>query len=206
MKQRQDPRIVFLDLETEGLDPSKHHILEIGIVLVSRRLRDVPAGRFSHTVSLAGPNAIDPEVEKMHRENSLLADCCLHGLPVSTVEELTLDFLLTHAFEGDEKILIGGYSPSFDLGFLRVHMPRLAAWCSHRTFDVSTIRDLASRIAGADEAKAWREQLHKPFPDARIHRALPDCDAAIREVREYAKHFCTDSIDAACASAAEHAA
>jgi len=200
-KPNTDPRIVFLDLETSGLDPSKSTILEIGIVLVSRRLRDVPGGRFSRTVAIGDRliPSLDPEVREMHEKNGLLADCQRSGEQLMAVERAVISFLEAHDFDERDKIVIGGFSPSFDHMFVREGMPDLAERLSHRTFDMSTLRDLVRRLIGQD-VYAWQEAIHAPFPEAKIHRALPDCDAAIRELREYVKFFDLDAMREAIAS------
>jgi len=184
-----DPRIVFLDLETTGLDPQKDLILEIGIVIVSRRLGYVPGGVFGRQIS-TDVTCTDPHVHDMHTRNGLLDDCRDYGYKAETAETSTILFLENHDFDPRDRIMIGGFSPGFDLSFLKTGMPRLAARLSHRTFDVSTVRDLVGRLVGAEEVQAWRESLHAPFKTAgSTHRAIPDCNAAIRELMGYAGHF-----------------
>ena len=62
------------------------------------------------------------------------------------------------------KFLLAGSSIHFDLGFLRVHMPKLAAKFSHRLFDVSAI-------------KLFCESLGMPkLPKAEAHRAMVDVE------------------------------
>jgi hypothetical protein len=70
-----DPRLVFLDLETTGLDPKHNTILEIGLLVVDLTGAQPPK-RFSGTLggNLPSGQKMDPFVENMHKGNGLFED------------------------------------------------------------------------------------------------------------------------------------
>ena len=137
---------IWLDLETTGLDPDRDIILEFAAMIAN----DGRGGDFTPIEihqSVVAPYfygtrpagvilaEMDPFVRNMHTKNGLLAElerpelCC-------TIGEAD-EFLA--ALIPDGKPSLAGNSVHFDLGFLRVHMPRFAARLSHRVFDVSTL-------------------------------------------------------------------
>lgn len=179
-------QFLWLDLETTGLDPNEPGamILEWGYVLAA----DDIDGDFSVLDSCSSPIAcdvdptkLDPYVKKMHTTNGLLAEIRLaESGSLPTIEESD-EMLLSVCQElsGQEKpkgIVLAGSSVHFDLGWVRVHMPRFAACLSHRVFDVSVL-------------KAYARAYSKDFPELGeaegAHRALNDIQYSLA----YAKLF-----------------
>jgi oligoribonuclease (3'-5' exoribonuclease) len=73
---------------------------------------------------------------------------------------------------------IAGFSSHFDAAWLAVHMPLARRYFSHRTFDVSTLRQFA-RDCGRGDAVAGA--------DTAAHRALADCRQAADCARAVAR-------------------
>ena len=46
-------KFAVVDVETSGLEPKKHHVLQVGVVVTDGHLRLVPGGR----ISVKGGNA-----------------------------------------------------------------------------------------------------------------------------------------------------
>lgn len=162
---------LWLDLETTGLDPHNDQILEWAIVLAD----DGAAGDLSPVHQFSG--VVDPWndadamrdaiegmhsiVQNMHARNGLFEAVAREGTPLAEAE----DFLLSVCVELGAKprqVVLAGSTVAFDLGFVRVHMPRFAEYLSHRTFDVSTLKQADVAWGGV------------PFAKAEAHRALPD--------------------------------
>lgn len=179
--------IVFLDLETTGLDVDNDQILEVGILVtdddlvvrggaqqVVRPIINVSLDEFVLT--------LDPIVQKMHAENGLW-------------KEVESDSMRRHEAETDlvawlekfregvpgypMKFVLAGNSVWFDLMFLRKNMPTLASMFDRRLIDVTSVNLLASRWA-----KATFEGRPSNPVGANKHRALADANHS-RDVLAY---------------------
>lgn len=188
--------LLFLDLETTGLDPINDHILEVGVIFVEvdverrviRRLR--PA---DYTNAHADLTKIDnARVLEMHKSSGLWEVCTHTNTNVvgreslRGIEEDILHHI--HFLDGFElgKVMVAGYSPHFDLGFISQQMPLLRTALHHRVFDVSTLQTLWLAI-NEPVAKAEKDD------SAKKHRALADCDQALRTFVAWLKYWHRES-------------
>lgn len=167
-------KALFLDLETTGLDPERDLILEVGAIMYDLAA-DRECGRQNHFPDL-GPEwkvkhgPMDPYVYRMHVTSGLWdVRAKSETVPMDTIEFALIGMLNTHGFSRGE-CMVGGFSPGFDRGFLRVHMPTLAGFLSHRDINASVLRELSKAYG-----KTW--------PKGVAHRALSDCREAIATVR-----------------------
>lgn len=150
--------LVWLDLETTGLDPRSDAILEIAIRLSDSSGLSLDA--FSQVVEFDGRN-LSNFILDMHTKNGLLAEASPPSLSTTEVENYAIAWLGRPA---PHSLTLAGSSVHFDLGFLAVHMPRLAAMFSHRLFDVSAIKLFCQRLGMS------------PLPKAEAHRAMADVE------------------------------
>lgn len=175
---------IWLDIETTGLDPDREIILEIGVIIAN----DSKGCDFTETAveqtlitpyDFAGRSAreiienMHPRVVDMHTKNGLLAELADPSL-CATIGEAD-DYFAALVPDGLPSIA-GNSVGSFDLQFLRRHMPKFAARLSHRVFDVSTLirtERTYGDSAGMVEVKA----------DA--HRALADARASLATARAF---------------------
>ena len=172
---QREGRILFLDLETTGLDPHRHQILEVGAILVNADL-GAYGGRNDrfHELLVPPPTVRMLDTIDMHRASGLLHDVSVQPTVSSEIaEERLLDWLVNDHEIAARSLEIAGFSIHFDRSFIRLHMPRLHAWLSHRMIDVSTLRSLHRRWVG------------EPRQQKQAHRALADCEEAITELRTY---------------------
>lgn len=167
--------LVWIDLEMTGLNPERCTILEIASIVTDAELGIVAEGP---SLVVHQPEealaVMSAEVAEMHARSGLSAAVRAATLSRAQAEELTLAFVREHCAEGTA--LLCGNSVWKDRQFLERHMPRLAAYLSYRTIDVSTIKELARR---------WYGGRYEPPEKADSHRALDDIRESIAELVWY---------------------
>jgi oligoribonuclease (3'-5' exoribonuclease) len=171
-------KLICLDLETTGLTEAlpRESILELAAIVVEApRLTEV--ARF-HSLVKPDPlhlKQMDPFVVAMHTKSGLLADLAgaIGAGTLRTAAELEPEFKvwLLNQTEGQRCYLMGS-NPEFDRAFLRAHMPNVARQLHYRNFDVNSFHILREMIAGKE--KTGTE-----------HRAMADCEQAIRAYAEF---------------------
>ena len=154
-----EPVLLWLDLETTGLDPERDHILEVAWQLTDIRLEAL--GPLESSVIVCAPGALElcsDYVRAMHECSGLWAELqAHHGMSLGLIETAVLNSL-----SRDMKPMLAGNSPHFDRAFIRELMPRLDERIHHRHFDSSMLLtmqehwlgDSAARPAAAHRARA----------------------------------------------------
>ncbi|MDQ3528645.1 MAG: oligoribonuclease [Actinomycetota bacterium] len=169
--------LVWVDLEMTGLDPERHHIVEIAVIVTDGALERVQEGPDLVVAAPAGAlAAMDPVVVRMHEASGLIGEIRAATLTVGQAESQVLRFLSEHVPDSRSAPLAGN-SVHADRAFLRRHMPELEAYVHYRNVDVSTIKELARR---------WYPEVFEGAPAKDDgHRALADIRASIQELRYY---------------------
>lgn len=158
-------KLLWIDLETTGLDPLQDSILEVAWCVAD--LADpFPAGPY-HERTIHFDSAVTDFIRDMHTKNGLLEECRWSTNTITIVER---ELLACVPAETDKelKTVVAGNSVHFDLGFLRYHMPTLAKRLSHRCYDVSAVQ-LFARSLGMPKSEKGAEP----------HRALEDVSASV---------------------------
>jgi len=181
-------RLVWLDLETTGLDPAHGSILEIGIVVTDLELNEIdrrawilPYVRDSIIASM------DDYVLNMHMANGLLKE--VWGEPSIRETSLQLQQRLAKerseigrsvaqwikAISGDSSSksarYLAGSSIHFDRAWLAVHFPGILETVSYRMLDVSTFKVAFPGLLSQREGGP-------------AHRALGDLDYSIDQLQQ----------------------
>jgi len=169
--------LVWVDLEMTGLDPERHHIVEIAVIVTDGALERVQEGPDLVVTAPAGAlEAMDPVVVRMHEASGLIGEIRAATLTVGQAESQVLRFLTEHVPDSRSAPLAGN-SVHADRAFLRRHMPELEAYVHYRNVDVSTIKELARR---------WYPEAFEDAPAKDDgHRALADIRASIQELLYY---------------------
>ncbi len=172
MRYREN--IVWIDLETTGLDPEASFILEVAVVITDMHLN--PLAQTSIVVhhpdeALVG---LDEWVQKQHQGSGLLEEVRRSTVSLADAEAAALE--LVAQWCPPRACPLAGSSVCFDRRFLARHMPRLNAHLHYRQIDVSSIKELVKR---------WYPEKALANGASAKHRALPDVLESIEELRYY---------------------
>jgi oligoribonuclease len=170
---RNAQNLIWIDLEMTGLDPSKERIIEIATVVTDAQLNVLGQGpvlAIHQSPTLIA--AMDDWNQTHHGQSGLVRRVEQSTITEEQAEIETIAFL--------EALVPAGISPMCgntvgqDRLFLKKYMPKLEAYFSYRSIDVSTIKELCAR---------WQPDIH--FAKKNAHLALDDILESIGELRFY---------------------
>jgi oligoribonuclease len=187
-------KLVWMDIETTGLDASLHTILEVAVIVTTADLE--PVAEPLVLVHLASPDDIgrmDPVARSMHEASGLLAEVANRFVGTWYYSERGVSYygesfkimdigrwaLGAYLREHTEPQIcpLAGSSVHFDRSFLVQHMSSVNAHMHYRNFDVSAIHEAAKR---------WIPDVAEEAPEKRgLHRALPDLEDSLNIARYY---------------------
>ena len=182
--------LVWIDIETTGLNPGHHVILEVACVITDDQLDSLQ--EYTHLVIDCEPTVLLPSKgDDEVRPNAIYAEHFNNGLIAELTQAYSAkgwqeqstpeavgqalhDFIQLHC---PEPAPLAGSSVHFDRSFLAEHMPGVLDVLHYRNVDVSTVRELAKR---------WRPDMAMPERVGK-HRALDDIYESIRLLRYFRK-------------------
>ena len=171
---KPNSRILWVDLEMTGLDPTEDRILEVAAIVTDWDFNEIA---HYEAVKHVGPLLMQRRMVGEFWDNfssvrdSLIAqnESGKHG---RSVENELLAFIDEH-FAANERVLLAGNSIHQDRRFIVNEWPRLDARLHYRMLDVS----------------AWKVVFEgkygKKFAKPEEHRALADIRGSIMELKYY---------------------
>ncbi len=169
--------LAWIDLEMTGLDPTRHTIIEIAVLMTDDDLAIVAEG--PDLIVHATPEELDQmddTVRAMHTRSGLLAAVESSTLSLAEAGAQTLEFLKQHIAK-PRTIPLAGNSIGTDRRFLAVQLPEVEDFLHYRSVDVSTIKELCRR---------WHPDIYKAAPTKKGgHRALMDIRESVEELAYY---------------------
>ena len=172
-------RVLFIDTETGGLDPDKHSLLSVAMVIwENMEIIDslelmINDGKLSVTEEALAINKIDIE---NHKKTAIS--------PSQAIEKILL-FIGKH-FSQQGGITIAGHNVQFDLGFLKIlfssNNKDFSKFFSHRIIDTSSILHYMY-LAGHIEQRAISSDEAFELFDIKVegrHTALGDAVATAK--------------------------
>lgn len=168
--------LLWLDLETTGLDPQTDQVLEVGAILTTDTL--VEERRLHIVVGFSGE--LSGAVQQMHDRNGLLAACQRSALTEQEAGWLLSDWLmgLMNVIGTQEKVTLAGSGVAhFDLPWLKVKWPEVADLLSFYVLDVGILRR-GNRLAGVR-----MPVVPESSTENKRHRAMDDVEAHLTEMR-----------------------
>ena len=174
-----EDKLIWIDLEMTGLDPSRDQIIEIATLVTDSDLQILAEGP---VIAIHQPEqvlaAMDDWNQTHHASSGLLDRVRGSGDDERTAELKTLAFLETWCKAGASPLC--GNSICQDRRFLARWMPRLESFFHYRNLDVSTVKILAQR---------WAPQVAEAFKKEGAHIALSDIKESIAELAHYRAHL-----------------
>lgn len=159
----QNPKYLWLDLETDGLDSAACTILECAVIVTDGSLLEIPGTAQSWVLEYGDDQraGMSDFIRQMHTRSGLLAatPTCRDAATLDRLLEALVD-----AFAWTEgKPILAGACPHFDRSFLAAHCPRVDARLHYRHLDVSGFKLAFSDLAQIRYIRGFG-----------AHRALPD--------------------------------
>lgn len=174
---RENTNLVWIDIETTGLQPDNDEILEVCCVVTSKDL-DIIAVSDSFVIhnNYEVIMKMDDWCKNTHKNNGLIQEVLISNLGKEEVESNILEFLnLWIDFKSSPMC---GSSVHFDRSFLKNYMPKLENYFTHRNLDVSSMKEVVYK---------WYDFEY--IKDEVEHRAKPDIIQSIQELEFYKKNF-----------------
>lgn len=184
-------RLVVTDIETMGLEPDVHPIIEIGFVICDLDFQVIDTWETlvweSPTYDKAWERAKEnPYVLKMHEESGCIDAAEAAGVTVAEAEEGAVHFLQGHGVNTEPTPMTGS-SVHFDRSFFVAQMPSIDQQFHYRNIDVSTLKELC-KLFNPDLS----EKLDQEVVPAKRHRSISDCMDTLRELQFYTENFIFD--------------
>lgn len=165
-------KLLWVDLEMTGLNPTKDKICEVAAIATDMELNEI--ARFEAIVKVDKKLMDERMVGEFWEKNSKSRDALKtqneKGQPIEIVERELLSFIDQNF---DKEIYLAGNSIHQDRKFIEREMPELNKRLHYRMLDVS----------------AWKiyfeNALNKKFTKPDNHRALDDINGSIEEFKWY---------------------
>lgn len=172
--------LVWVDIETTGLNEQTATILEIAVLLTDQQLKPLGEGVnliIHHPQEVL--EGMNTWCQQQHGKSGLTEQVKNSSLSMSAAEEKILSLIKQHVPEKSSPLC--GNTVHFDKRFLKHHMPKVHDYLHKRIIDVSTIKELAKR---------WYPELPE-YTKKETHRALEDIKESIEELQYYKEKIFT---------------
>lgn len=173
--ERDDNRLIWLDMEMTGLNPLTDKVLELAIVVTDPHLNTIaeaPVLVIHQSDEVL--NGMDAWNTSTHGNSGLTAAVKASTLSEADAVAQMLEFLKQYIGKGKSPMC--GNSICQDRRFMAQHMPELEQYFHYRNLDVSTLKELARR---------WHPSVYSSFKKSAKHTALADVYESIGELKYY---------------------
>ena len=166
-------RILWVDLETTGLDTSDCRILEVAAIVTDGRLNEL--GLYQGIIHRPEPElrSMNQWCKETHLKSGLIEEVRYSHKSEGEVEKEFKEFI--EQYFGNEKAILAGSSVHFDKKFLDAQMPTVSKKLHYRIIDVSSFKETFRILYN------YKQDFSKPAK----HRALSDLRGSIEEYRCY---------------------
>jgi len=167
-------KLVWIDLETTGLELKKDKIIEIAVLITDKDLNLLDSKGYTGYVGITEDDIslMRAFVKDMHTSNGLIEICKKSKLSLEDIDKQATEYI--SKFVKEKEAPICGNNIAFDRSFINYNMPLLSNYLHYRNIDVSTVKQLSM---------IWKGDKYKK-KDGR-HEALDDIKKSIEELRYY---------------------
>lgn len=178
-KPPSHPDLVWVDIETTGLDPAHGRPLEIAVYFTDKNLnlKWGLTGVIHWSEAELASIPINDYVREMHTANGLWNEVAESKESILSVDQEIARALAVYG--NGPKPPLAGSTISFDRAWLSEWFPLTVSRLHYRNVDVSTLKELALR---------WRPDAVLETDDE-AHRAQPDVEASILALKHYRAAF-----------------
>lgn len=176
-----DERIIWVDVETNGLDQNLHKLLQVAAVITDGDY-NIISESFEEKVFYSKEEVSElfdqaiPYVQKMHTDTGLWDSIPVKGKNIDIVDSELHNFLIEYVPEKNSARL-GGNSITLDRNFLNEFLPKSFNHISYRSYDMTS-------IDGFFRAHYGDLVPEKPsLPVGQSHDALADIIASIDQAK-----------------------
>ncbi len=171
--------LLWVDIETTGLEPEHDVILEIACVLTNfSNDKYYFVNNFVIHQSKEILDSMNEWCKTKHNTSNLVQRVMASTLTEREVEEQII-MSINHHVKVVDTVYIAGNSVHFDKSFIKHHMPSLYNRLSHRIVDISSIAILCKNLA---------RELYENRPTKQYtHTATQDIFESMEEYKYYKK-------------------
>lgn len=192
----QGNRMIWIDLETTGLDPNSDIPLELGLAITDK-FGEIEAEKswLIHENTPEWLASIErgiahPIVGPMHESSGLWTDLVLKQSIANSramTDILVSSWLYDNNFPQNTFPMCGSSIGSLDRPFVAKYFPITNTYFHYRSIDITTIKEVC-KLHNPGLAEYYTNEYLKDNsgPD---HRVLSDIRASIHEYQFYLKHF-----------------
>lgn len=170
--------LLWVDIETTGLEPKSSVILELSIIVTNSKLEildSIDSLVINHPEDILNQKKMNDWCFSIHSNNFLLKESRDSTLSLAEAEKQIIKFFNNWSLPNCSPLC--GNSVHFDRIFLKYYLPRVEGFFSYRNLDVSSFKEFISRAYDFNYEKNSN------------HRAHDDLVNSINEMRYYAQHF-----------------
>jgi len=138
-----DERIIWIDVETNGLDQNTHKLLQVAAIITDGDY-NIISESFEKKIFFSEEDVSDlfaqatPYVQKMHTDTGLWASMPIEGEKLDVVDSDLHNFLMEYVPEKNSARL-GGNSITLDRNFLNEFLPKSFNHISYQSYDMTSI-------------------------------------------------------------------
>lgn len=169
--------LLWLDIETTGMDLFKDRILEMAFIVTDKNLNILWEKEFVIHQNDEILEKMGEWCQQHHSESGLIERVKNSKLNEQVVEAEMLQ-IAEEYFEKETSPLCGN-TVHFDRYFLKKYLKEFEAFLHYRNIDVSSIKELYKR---------WHEGEER-FQKKKAHRAMDDIKESINELKFYRERF-----------------